>query len=127
MIAGITGAFGVPGENENGRRVVEFCAERGMCVGNTYFEHKSLHKYTRVAMGQDGVQVKSMIDLVLVKKDMLRLVQDVRAVRGMGRSISDLDVVLCKIWLVGAQIMRREVVDGARSILSEKLERERVE
>ena len=30
--AGITGAFGVPGENENGRRMVEFCAERGLCV-----------------------------------------------------------------------------------------------
>ena len=40
---GITGAFRVSGENENARRVVEFCAERGMCVGNTYFEHKSLH------------------------------------------------------------------------------------
>ena len=31
----------------------------------------SLHKYTRVARGQDGVEVKSMIDLVLVKKDFL--------------------------------------------------------
>ena len=27
---GITGAFGVPGENENGRKVVEFCAESGL-------------------------------------------------------------------------------------------------
>ena len=35
----ITGAFGVPGENDNGRRVVEFCAERGMGVGNTYMKH----------------------------------------------------------------------------------------
>ena len=42
--AGITGAFGVPGENDDGRRVVEFCAERGLSVGNKYFEHKSLHK-----------------------------------------------------------------------------------
>ena len=33
-IAGITGDFGVPGENENGRRVVEFCIEKGLCVGN---------------------------------------------------------------------------------------------
>ena len=31
MRAGITGGFGVPGENDNGRRVVEFCAERD-CV-----------------------------------------------------------------------------------------------
>ena len=38
--AGIIGAFGVPGENDNGRREVEFCAERGLCVGNTYFKHR---------------------------------------------------------------------------------------
>ena len=34
--ASITGAFGVPGENDNSRRVVEFCEERGLCVGNTF-------------------------------------------------------------------------------------------
>ena len=34
---GITGAFGFPEENETGRRVVEFCVERGPYVGNTYF------------------------------------------------------------------------------------------
>ena len=84
----------MPGENDNGRRVVEVCAERGLCVSNTYFKHRSLHKYTRVARGQDGVEIKSMIDLVLVKRDMLRYMQDVRAVRGMGRDLSDHYVVL---------------------------------
>ena len=34
--ASITGVFGVPEENDNGRRVVEFRAERGLCVGNTF-------------------------------------------------------------------------------------------
>ena len=34
--AALTDAFGVPGENDNGRRVVEFCAERGLCLGNTF-------------------------------------------------------------------------------------------
>ena len=71
MRASITGAFGVPGENDNGRKLVEFSAERELCVANTYFEHRSLHKYTRVARGQDGVDVKSIRDLVLLKKDML--------------------------------------------------------
>ena len=66
---GITGAFGVPGENENGRTVVE----KGYCVWVTYFKHRGLHKYTRVARGQDGAGVKSMIDLdlVLVMRDIL--------------------------------------------------------
>ena len=97
--AKITGSFVVPGENDNGRGVVEFCAKRGLCVGNTYFEHESLHKYTRVARDQDGGEVKSMLDLVLVKKDMLRFCQDVRTVKGMERGISD-HLVLCKIRLV---------------------------
>ena len=74
--AGITGAFGVPGENDNSRREVEFCAEKGHRVGNTYFKHKSLHKYTRVVRGQDGMEIKSMVDLMLVKRDMLQYVQD---------------------------------------------------
>ena len=43
----ITGEFGVPGENDNGRRVIDLFAERGTCVGNTCSEDKNLHKYTR--------------------------------------------------------------------------------
>ena len=46
-------------------------------MGNTYFQHKSLHKYMRVARGPDGMKVMSMIDLVQVKKDILHYVQDV--------------------------------------------------
>ena len=49
--AGIIGAFGVPGESDNGRRLVELCEERGLCVGNTYFNHIRVYKYTRVARG----------------------------------------------------------------------------
>ena len=49
--------------------MVEFYAERGLCIGNTYFKHRSLHKYTRV---EKWSLAKSMIDLVLVKTYMLR-------------------------------------------------------
>ena len=66
-------------------------------MGNIYFEHKSLHKYTREAKGQDGVEVKSMIYLVLVNKDMLHYVQDVRE---MGRCISDSHVCVKSGWWV---------------------------
>ena len=70
---------------------------KGSCVWVTYFEHKNLHKYSRVARGQDGEEIKSMIDLALIKKDMLRFVQEVRAVRGMGQGISDHHVVLSQV------------------------------
>ena len=102
MRVGITGTFGVPGEYDNDRKVMEFCAGRGLCVGNTYFKSGNLHKYARVARGQNKKErgVKSMIDLVLVKGT-LHCMQDVRTVRGMGPSISDHHVVLCKVKSVG--------------------------
>ena len=73
-----------------------------------------------MARAQDGVEVKSMIDPVLVKKYMLRYVQDMRAVRRMGQYLLDHHAVLCKVRLVGSWVKRREVVDGARRIRSEK-------
>ena len=42
-----------------------------------------MHKYARMARKQDGVGVKSMIDLVMVRKDMLRYVRDMKEVRGI--------------------------------------------
>ena len=62
-----------------------------------------------------------MINLVLVKRNMLRYVQDVRAVRGRGRGLSEHHAVLCKVRVVGAWIKRREVVVGGRRIKSENL------
>ena len=70
-------------------------------MSDTYFKHRSVHNYTRVVRGKDGVKIKSMIDLVLVKRDMVRYVQDVRAVIGIGRDLSYPHVVLCKIRVVG--------------------------
>ena len=89
--------------------------------GKHIFKNRSLHRYTRVARDRDGVEIKSMIDLVLVKRNMLRYVQDVRMVRGIGRGLSDHYFVLCKVRLVGAWIKRRKVVVGARRNRKEKL------
>ena len=50
-------------------------AKKGDSVWVTHFKYRSVNKYTRVAGGQDGVEIKSMIYLVLVKRDMLRYVQ----------------------------------------------------
>ena len=81
-------------------KVVEFCKERGL-------KHRSVHKYIRVAGVQDGEEIKSMIDLVLMKRDILRYMQDVRAVREMRQDLSDHYIVLCKVRLVAAWIEKR--------------------
>ena len=63
----------------------------------------------------------NLIDLVLEKRNMLQCVHYVRAVKGMGHGLSDHNVLLCKVRLVGGWIKRREVVVGARRIRSDKL------
>src|SRR5678815_2332729 len=55
---GITGGFAVSGENENGMKVIDFCEERGMCVSNTFFKHKSCLLYT-----SDAADERSSVDL----------------------------------------------------------------
>ena len=62
---------------------------KGGCVWVKYFEHKRLQNYTKVAKSQYEVEVKSMIDLMQVKKDILYYVHDVRPVKGMGSGLSD--------------------------------------
>ena len=91
------------------------------CLGNTYLEDKSRHKYTRVARGQDEVEVKSMIHFVLVKKYMLQYIQDVRIAKGMERGLSDHHIILCKVRLRVTWIKKREVGNGDRRNRSEKL------
>ena len=53
--------------------------------------------------GQDVVEVKSMIDLVLVKKDMLRFVHDVSTVRSQ---ITMLYCVKSSLW---GHVLREEI------------------
>ena len=51
----------------------DFCAEREFFSLVILF-HRFIHKYTRVARGRDGVEVKSGTDFVLLKRDMLKYV-----------------------------------------------------
>ena len=64
MRVDMTCAFGDLGENDNGRRVIDLCVDRVLCMGNVYFMHKSLANYTRVARDQDEVNVMSMTDMM---------------------------------------------------------------
>ena len=57
-----------------------------------------------------------MIDLVLIKEDMLHYMQDLRAMEGMERGLFYHYIVLCKVRLVSAWIKRREIVNETRRI-----------
>ena len=40
---------------------------RSLCECSTYFKHKSVHKYTKVVIEQEEVEIESKIDPVLVQ------------------------------------------------------------
>ena len=41
----VVGPFGSARKtNDNGERLLSFCNVNGICVGNTFFEHKNIHK-----------------------------------------------------------------------------------
>ena len=48
MREGIIGAFATQSQNGKVGRVVDFFAERRLCVGNTYIKYKHVRKYTKV-------------------------------------------------------------------------------
>lgn len=64
---GIKGAFGVARVNENAKKVC-----------NTFFDHTSIHNYTRVGEGRDSVEAKSM---TVGEDNKIRYMMDDKSVR----------------------------------------------
>ena len=90
-------------------------------MGYTYSKYKSLYKYIRVIRSQDIIDLMCIIDLMLVKRDIIQQVQDITTDRGIGRTLSDHPIIPCKGGSVGTIIKRRKVVNRARRIKNKKL------
>ena len=86
MVGEVVGPWGVGEMNRNGDEMVSVCVERGMCVGNTWFKKRDIHKYTWVS-GMNGE--RALIDYVCVRVvDRKRLI-DVNVLRGVTGGVSD--------------------------------------
>ncbi len=77
----VVGKWGIPGKNENGEWLVDVCAERGLFLTNTFFQHKNIHRYTW-RRGDDYEQ-KGLIVYVAVDERLRKDVCDAKVVRGM--------------------------------------------
>ena len=71
---GVIGQHGDSDINKNGRCLLQFCATNGLCIMNTFFQHKRIRKYTwyRDSLGQ-----RSLIDFCIVSADLFSTVSDV--------------------------------------------------
>ena len=96
-VAGVTGKFGVPGENENGEYLLNMCAERELMIGNTIFGKKKIYKYTWVRVVEGKVVERALLDYVLVDKRILGKVQNVQVRRGVAAGMSDHFLVEVKL------------------------------
>ena len=65
--------------NDNGRRLLEFCATIGLIVSNTWYQHKEIHQFTWECRGRG---LKSILDYFLLRREDRRRVKDTKVVRG---------------------------------------------
>ena len=74
---GENGGYGVGQRNLEGRMLLEFCLEKELCVSNTWFKREEKRKVT-FRMGE----IETEIDIVLIKKEHRRFIQNVKAIPG---------------------------------------------
>ena len=67
--------YGIGKRNVEGRRLLEFCDEKGLCMANTWFEKKEQRKIT-YSMGRNETE----INFVLVSKNNRKYLKDMKAI-----------------------------------------------
>ena len=88
---GIHGGFSIGTRNREGRRLLEFCAESSMVVGNTWFKNR------RKATFQSG-DAETQIDFMLVAKEWRKKIQNVKVIPGeLQHSLVVMDVTKLKV------------------------------
>jgi aromatic ring-opening dioxygenase LigB subunit len=65
--------------NTNEERLIDFCIDNGLLIGNTFYNHKQIHKITFEGEGRD---VKSITDYILYPVELTYVLKDVKVIRG---------------------------------------------
>ena len=93
---GVVGWHGDGDLNDNRIIQLQLCCNNTLCIMNTFFEHRDVHKYTwcRDSFGQ-----RSLIDSCTVSADLFRSVLDVRVKRGAGLELLTDPHLVCNWYL----------------------------
>ena len=70
------GQFGVGKMNENGQRLLEFCTYHGLCITNSFFKTKFLHK---VSWRHPRSKHWHQLDLILVRRAAIKTILHTRS------------------------------------------------
>ena len=71
---GAIGRHGDSALNENGRHLLLLCCNNGLCIMNTFFQHREVHKYRWYKFSKAQ---KSFIDFCIVSSDLFSKVLEV--------------------------------------------------
>jgi exonuclease III len=74
----VVGPHAIDHINENGQRLVDFCAANNLIISNTFFQHKAVHQRTWM---HPGNKKWHMLDYTLVNRKFRSSVEDVRVHR----------------------------------------------
>ncbi len=78
-LAGVVGKWRGEGVTETGEHLVDICAERGLFLADTFFQHKMIHWYTW-RRREDRGEEKSLIDYIAVDERLRKDVLDAKVV-----------------------------------------------
>jgi len=117
----VLGQHGVGQVNGNGLKLLSFCASNDLSVSNTFFMHKSAHKYT---WQHPGGRHKHMIDYVLVNRRFLSSVLDTRVFRGACSVDSDHYLVVSSIRVKLSRSRLQKKSNGVKRVNVEALRQE---
>ena len=96
-VEGMMGKYGVPGENESGKRLLHMSVEHELVIGNGLFKKSRINKYTWIRIAGGRVVERALMDCVLVTKRMIGRLKDVHVFRGMGAGMTDHFLVKTKL------------------------------
>ena len=96
-VQGVIGEYGVPGVNESGEWMIDWCMQYEMTVCNTLFKKRDLHKVTWVRRVRGEVRESALMDYMCISGKYKARVTDVNVLRAAGAVHSDHHLVVCKV------------------------------
>ena len=96
-VQGGIGDYGLPGMNESGEWMLDWCMQYGMTVCNTLFKKRDVHKYTWIRRVRGVIVESALMDYMCINEKYKARVTDVNVLRAAGYVQSDHHLVVCRV------------------------------